>query len=653
MAARIHHALRDACAVATSPPPRIGRPRDLSTQEAVAQPRDGTGIATKTIVSIERAIETAVRTVASILLVFEVLLLFVGVICRYVFNQPLVWSDELASVVFLWLAMFGATLAFQRGQHMRMTWIRGTLNGRAHLIIEALAVLAPLLFLALIIRHSYVFAVDEGVVTMPALNLPNSWRAFALPVGFGMMFVLGLLRVLRMTDWRATAIGVAILAILVGGLVAGTPVFALLGKWNLVIFFIGAVGLGVFSGIPIAFSFGLATFGYLALTTRTPLVILVGRLDEGMSHLILLAIPLFIFLGYLMEATGMARVMLTFLSALVGHLRGGLSYVLIGAMYLVSGISGSKTADMAAIAPGLIPEMRAHGEKPGELTALLAATGAQTETIPPSLALIAISSAAGVSTSALFIGGFMPGLVMGIILCGLVSWRTRSSTSEPRKRAPLKTVLASFAIAFPAILLPFVIRTAVVEGAATATEVSTIGVFYTLLASFLFYERISWSCLLRLLASTASLAGAVLFVVGAATGMAWALTQSGASRDLAAVLTHLPGGAFAFIAASIVIFVVVGAVLEGIPAIVLLTPLLLPIAKTLGIHEVHYSMIAILSMGIGYFAPPLGIGYYTSCAIANVHPNEGLRPMIVYTAALLLGLCLVAAVPWFSTGFLN
>jgi tripartite ATP-independent transporter DctM subunit len=325
---------------------------------------------------------------------------------------------------------------------------------------------------------------------------------------------------------------------------------------------------------------------------------------------------------------------------------------LIGAMYLVSGISGSKTADMAAIAPGLVPEMKARGEDPGELTALLAATGAQTETIPPSLALIAISSSAGVSTAALFVGGFLPGLVVGLILCGLVWWRSRSRPNNVT-RASAKHILATLLAASPALLLPFVIRTAVVEGAATATEVSTIGVCYTLLVSLLCYDRVSWSRLLALLTNTASLAGAILFVVGTATGMAWALTQSGFSRDLAAFLTHLPGGALSFMLTSMAIFVVVGAVLEGIPAIVLLAPLLLPIAKALGIHEVHYAMVAILAMGIGYFTPPLGIGYYTACAFANVSPGQGLHAMMIYTAALFVGLCLVAAVPWISIGFLG
>ena len=168
--------------------------------------------------------------------------------------------------------------------------------------------------------------------------------------------------------------------------VAG-PVFLKLGNLNLLIFFVGVVAAAVFAGVPIAFAFGLAIFGYLALGTHTPLMVLVGRMDEGMSHLILLAVPLFVFLGLLIEMTGMAAAMVAFLASLLGHVRGGLHYVLVAAMYLVSGISGSKAADMAAVAPVLFPEMKARGAKSGDLVALLSATGAQTETIPPSLVL--------------------------------------------------------------------------------------------------------------------------------------------------------------------------------------------------------------------------------------------------------------------------
>ena len=210
------------------------------------------------------------------------------------------------------------------------------------------------------------------------------------------------------------------------------PLLKPLGNLNLVIFFVGVVGFCVFAGVPIAFAFGLATFGYLALTTGTPLMVLVGRMDEGMSHLILLSVPLFVFLGLLIEMTGMARAMVAFLASLLGHVRGGLHYVLVGAMYLVSGISGSKAADMAAVAPVLFPEMKARGAKPGDLVALLSATGAQTETIPPSLVLITIGSVTGVSIAALFTGGLLPGVVLALTLSALVWWRYRDEDLSAR-----------------------------------------------------------------------------------------------------------------------------------------------------------------------------------------------------------------------------
>jgi tripartite ATP-independent transporter DctM subunit len=441
-------------------------------------------------------------------------------------------------------------------------------------------------------------------------------------------------------------------AVLIGLFWLAQPLFKPLGNINLVIFFVGVAGFCVFAGVPIAFGFGLAIFGYLALTTRTPLMVLVGRMDEGMSHLILLSVPLFVFLGLLIEMTGMARAMVAFLASLLGHVRGGLHYVLVGAMYLVSGISGSKAADMAAVAPVLFPEMKERGARPGDLVALLAATGAQTETIPPSLVLITIGSVTGVSISALFTGGLLPGFVLAITLSTLVWWRYRKEDLSHVRRASPGEAAKAFIIALPALALPFVIRAAVVEGVATATEVSTIGIVYGFLVGLLIYGRFNWRRLLPMLIDTASLSGAILLIIGSATGMAWGLTQSGFSRSLATAMTGLPGGAASFIAVSIAAFTILGSVLEGIPAIVLFGPLLFPIAKAVGVHEVHYAMIIILAMGIGLFAPPFGVGYYAACAIGRVDPAQGIRPIWGYMLALLIGLVIVAAVPWISIGFL-
>jgi tripartite ATP-independent transporter DctM subunit len=344
--------------------------------------------------------------------------------------------------------------------------------------------------------------------------------------------------------------------------------------------------------------------------------------------------------------------MVAFLASLLGHVRGGLHYVLVGAMYLVSGISGSKAADMAAVAPVLFPEMKARGARPGDLVALLAATGAQTETIPPSLVLITIGSVTGVSIAALFTGGLLPGVVLAITLSALVWWRYRGEDLSHVKRAKGGEIVRTFVIALPALALPFVIRAAVVEGIATATEVSTIGIVYAFVVGLLVYRQFDWRRLMPMLIETACLSGAILLIIGTATGMAWGLTQSGFSRALAAAMTGLPGGSATFIAVSIVVFVVLGSVLEGIPAIVLFGPLLFPVARLVGVHEVHYAMVVILAMGIGLFAPPFGVGYYAACAIGRVDPAEGVRPIMGYLFALLVGLIIVAIFPWISIGFL-
>ncbi len=191
-----------------------------------------------------------------------------------------------------------------------------------------------------------------------------------------------------------------------------------------------------------------------------------------------------------------------------------------------------------------------------------------------------------------------------------------------------------------------------VRGIATATEVSTIGIIYAAFAGLVIYGQFDWRRLLPILVDTAALSGAILIIIGAASAMAWGLTQSGFSAQLAQVMAGLPGGAAGFMAVSIIAFVVLGSVLEGIPAVVLFGPLLFPIARHMGINEVHYAMVVVLAMGLGLFSPPFGVGYYAACAISKVNPNEGIRPIWGYMAALLAGLVLVAAVPWFSTGFL-
>jgi tripartite ATP-independent transporter DctM subunit len=275
------------------------------------------------------------------------------------------------------------------------------------------------------------------------------------------------------------------------------------------------------------------------------------------------------------------------------------------------------------------------------------------ETIPPSLVLITIGSVTNISIAALFTGGLLPAAVAALALVVVAWFRSRRADTGGGPRAPGKAILRSFVIAVPGLTLPFVIRAAVIGGIATATEVSTVGVVYTALLGLVVYREFNWRRIYPILVDTLSLTGAVMIIIGTATAMAWALTQSGFSQWLVTVMAGVPGGTAGFLAISIVVFIILGSVLEGLPAIVLFGPLLFPVAKAMGVHEVHYAMVVILAMGIGLFAPPFGVGFYGACAIGRVSPDAALWRIWPYIGALVIALIIVAAIPWLSIGFLR
>lgn len=588
---------------------------------------------------------------AATLLVIEVVVLFAGVLARYVFDNPLVWSDELAGALFLWLAMLGAAIALRRGEHMRLGTLVALAPRALHGRLNAFANAIVIVFIVEIIGPAFLYTQEQWLITSPALEFPDGLRVASLVVGAVLMALVAGRRLFSEAGLQGALIALALIAVVAAALIALRPFLLQIGNWNLVVFFVGLVALAVAAGVPIAFAFGTATMSYLALTTHIPLGIVVSRMDGGMSGMVLLAVPLFIFLGLLIEMTGLARALIGFLAALLGHLRGGLAYVLIAAMYLVSGISGSKAADMAAVAPALFPEMQARGAHPGQLVALLASSGAMAETIPPSLVLITIGSVTGVSIAGLFNGGVLPAAVGALGLALVIFFQARRQKLGTTPRQSGREIARRFVIALPALVLPFVIRAAVVDGIATATEVSTVGVVYTMIVGLLLYRQFDWRRLGAILVETASLSGAILLIIGTATAMGWALTQSGFARALVAGVTAMPGGRAGFFAASIAAFAVLGSVLEGIPAIILFGPLLFPAARALHIAEIHYAIVVVLAMGLGLFAPPFGVGFYAACAIGRVSPDDAIARIWPYLGILLLAVVLVAALPWLSVGW--
>jgi tripartite ATP-independent transporter DctM subunit len=568
------------------------------------------------------------------------------VVARYLLHAPVTWIDEFNSFTFLWLGMLGTVIASHRGKHLRLSGVIALLGSGNARQLALLAIGLEILVLVILVPPALEHLEDASFLESPLLSLPVSLRVGSVLVALPLIILVDVLRFVRQAQgWREAAIACGAIVSLVLALWLLGPALTAMGNYNLIVFFGLVLIACMLIGMPIVFAFLLASVAYLASTSSIPLSVVIDRLESGMSNPLLLSIPLFVFLGLVIEMTGLAQAMIALLAAWLGAVRGGLSYVLIGAMYLVSGISGAKTADMAAIAPALFPEMEKRGYDRHSLVSLLSASAVMAETIPPSLVLIAVGSVTSVSIAALFAGGILPAFVAALALCLMVFVQSRKQPVPVAAQPAGRSKWSIFLLALPALALPVIIRTAVVEGVATATEVSTIGILYSFAVGLLVYRRFDWRRLYPMLVDTAALTGVIIVVIGAATCMSWALAQSGFSRDLANWITALPGGAVTFMILSILVFVAFGSILEGIPALVLFAPMLFPIAHALGIHEVHYAIVAIMAMGLGLYTPPFGVGYYIACAIGEADPARAMTKVWPYLGVLLASIILIASFP--------
>src|SRR5579862_1133996 len=360
------------------------------------------------IETVDRWLSRATETLAATLVVVEIGLLFSGLVARYAFHRPIVWSDEMAGSIFLWMGMLGAVIALRQSEHMCFGALIGRAPATLQVWLRTMVVTCTVMLLCLLLVPGWNYVEDESFATMPSLGFPSSWRVLGIEVGIVLMLVTVILQGVRDAPVRVLGACAATVGALAVGLWLLSPLLLSIGNLNLIVFFVALVAVCIAIGVPIGFAFGISTMGYLGLMTHVPLSVVINRLDQGMSQPLLLAIPMFIFLGYLIDITGVARAMIALLAALVGSIRGGLYYVLLGAMILVSGISGSKAADMAAVAPGLFPEMRRRGAQEGDMVALLASSAAMADTIPPSLVLITLGSVTGISIASLFAAGLLP-----------------------------------------------------------------------------------------------------------------------------------------------------------------------------------------------------------------------------------------------------
>lgn len=400
--------------------------------------------------------------------------------------------------------------------------------------------------------------------------------------------------------------------------------------------------------VPVAFAIGLSATIGLMVSGVAPLLVVPQRMFSGADLFVLLAIPLFILAGALMETGGISARLIDLARALIGHLRGGIGMAVVVAEMFFSGISGSTVADVSAIGSLMIPSLIRLGFKPDRAVAIVAAASAMGILIPPCLIMVVIAQIAGLSVGALFVAGFIPAVVLALAIMLLIYLQARYDKLGAEPRATWAATWTAFYRSIVPMMMPIIIFGAIFAGIADPTEAAVLAVVYAFVVGVFVYKEICWRDLPRIVINSAVTSGIVIFMVGAASSFSWILAYERVTQDLARGMLHISSAPWVFFVISMLVFIVLGAIFEGLPAIIICLPIFLPIATQLKIDPLHYSTMVVAATGIGLFLPPFGIGLYIASSFANLRAEQTYRAMLPYIGVLCVGMLILMAVPWLT-----
>ena len=585
---------------------------------------------------------------AAVLLAVDLLVVIASVLGRFFFAAPMVWSDDVARMLLLAVTFLGAAAALAHGDNAGVTYFvdRIPLSWRGK--VDSAVALVVIIVAGALAWNSWTLLVDTAGQTVGA-GVPQ--ELFFVPL----CFAAAAMTLFSIDDLFGRKLGDIALAALVLALVIGVwfAVTALLpdSEPNLKLLMGVAFVAALAAGVPIAFVLALATLVFIWCGDILPGEIFAQQMARGIDNFVLLAVPFFILVGYLMEANGMSVRLISLLQRGAGRIRGGLDVVMVLSMVIFSGISGSKMADIAAVGSVLVPAARKSGQKPGEAVALLAASAVMAETIPPCVNLIILGFVANLSIGGLFMAGLLPSALMAAALIGASIYMGRRTSPEAivglQGESMREMAISGIAAAGLIVLIFGGYR----SGFATATEISAFAVAYALVVGAILFREMTWKNAGRVLVHAAVRSGMVLFIVAAAQSLAYTLTLQQIPHMIAELLVSLSAahGAWLFLLLSVIILIVMGSVLEGAAALIIFGPLLMPVARQLGVDPLHYGVILVIGMGIGLFAPPLGLGLYGACLIGGVKLEETALPILKYLGLLFVCLLAITFIPAIST----
>jgi tripartite ATP-independent transporter DctM subunit len=594
-------------------------------------------------------LDSGFRALLVIALVIQLAIVLTGIVSRFWFQQSLLWADEAAKLFLSLTAFVGGALAFRARHHTTVEFLTGRFSPRWR---TSFAIGIDLLVLVAVTVVGYV-SLDllsiSATSNTPILDINAAWLVLPLTVGMALIALFAVERLVYSYTPRTVVPVLCVVALLIGVVYAISIVPSLHFTNGAALgVMLAAFLLAVLLGLPVSFAMLLGSLMFLLISGVAPLIAAAQNTVDGTSNFILLTLPFFIWAGLIMEKGGISLRLVRFAMTLVGHMRGGLLQVVVLTIYMVSGISGSKIADVVAVGSVLRRELKKQGYRPEQGAAVLASSAAMSETIPPSLAMLVLGSVAPISIGTLFIAGLLPAAVIALLLMVLNYVLSRRGNMASVPRATAAELLRATGGAMLPLVMPVIMVIGIRFGVATPTEVSSVAVLYGLILAFVIYRAVGVKVLYDIAVESCLLAGMVLFIIAAAFSFAWTLTAANLPSNLAMILHSLGDNRTVFILGSIVLLIVVGSLLEGLPALIILGPLLMPIAGQYGMDIIHYSMIMILAMGVGIFIPPIGIGFYVSCTVSESRLEATSKAMLPYFAILIVGVLVVAFVPWFT-----
>lgn len=594
------------------------------------------------------ALASAVEAVVVAAVFVNILVTFSNTMLRYLANRDLPWAADVSTLLLSMITCLGAPAFVRRTTGMAYTALVDQLSGWRHDVLKGSGLLIVIALCALSLAVYPTFLAAQVKQILPVLGLNLASVAIWLGVGLVLMIVY--------TAEKLTAIGRSALATACG-IVATMLVAVLLLRAG---YSSGAIEINPFlpilvflifafvaaTPIPIILAAGGAL--YFVMTGAAPLVAIPAAYQYGISSFVLLAIPFFMVAGSLMEVTGMARKLIDMVQQWVGHWKGGLLIAEVLATYVFSGVSGSKAADIATVGAVMKAPMRERGYPSTEFVAVLAASAAMAETVPPSVAMLILGSVTTLSVGALFIAGFLPAAILAVTLIIAVVIRSRKFDWHKGPPFNLGRALRSLPPALPALGVPAIVIGGLLGGIASPTESSSFAVVYGFVAALFFYRSIGFSSCWLALREAALVSGMVLLMVGMANLLVQAIVIEGLGLTLAGVFSETMHPTV-FLFCSVAVLIVIGFVLEGFPAILIAAPILMPLAVKLHVDPLQFGILIIMGTGIGVMMPPVGIGFYIACAVGEAPVNAAMRPSAYYNLFLILGVVVVILFPEITT----